>query len=150
MSTATEMPTYLLDVNVFIALVWPTHVHHSRARRWWATIDRWATTPLTEAAFLRLCTNAAVVGREVGVAEAREMLSAVGATPGHAFIDDATTLARPAIDLTRVATSSQITDAHLVNLSAANAVVLATLDRRIPNMLEPADRRHVLVLPRED
>lgn len=144
------MPTYLLDVNVLIALAWPTHVHHARARRWWATIDRWATTPLTEAAFVRLCSNAAVVGRDVGVPEARAMLSAVRAAPGHMFLDDATTLARPVIDLTRVATSSQITDAHLVNLAAANTLVLATLDGRIPDMLGPGDRRHVLVLPRGD
>lgn len=144
------MPTYLLDVNLLIALAWPTHVHHARARRWWSSIDQWATTPLTEVAFLRLCTNAAVVGRPVGFAEARTMLSAVRAAPGHTFVDDTTTLARPSVDLSRIATSSHVTDAHHINLAAANGIVLATLDAGIPDMLEPGDRRHVLLLPREE
>lgn len=142
------MVRYLLDVNVLIALAWPSHVHHERARRWWADIDEWATTPITESAFLRLSTNASVVGRAVPVPDARAILVAVRASPGHTFISDDTSLAQPVIDLMRVATSAQITDAHLVNLAAAHRAVLATLDAGIPNMLEDADRRHVVLIPR--
>jgi hypothetical protein len=36
----------------------------------------------------------------------------------------------------------------MVNLAAAHQAVLATLDAGIPNMLEGADRRHVVLIPR--
>jgi uncharacterized protein len=144
------MTAYLLDVNVLIALAWPTHVHHARARRWWATVHTWATTPLTETAFLRLSTNVHVVGRSVSMAEARSLLAAVRGTAGHSFVEDDTSLADPVIDLLRVATSAQITDAHLVNLAAAHDAVLATMDGGIPNMLAAGDRHHVLLIPREE
>lgn len=99
---------------------------------------------------MRLSSNPAVVGGTISVAAATTMLAAIRTTRGHEFIADASSLADPAIDLTRVATSGQITDAHLVNLAAANAAVLATMDAGIPHMLAPADRAHVLVIPRED
>lgn len=141
------MSIYLLDVNVLIALAWPSHVHHTRARTWWATIDEWATTPVTESAFVRLSTNPHVVGRVVSVAEALTLLAAIRTTPGHTFLSDETSLTRAAIDLGRVATSSQITDAHLVSLAAAHGSILATMDAGIPDMLQPPDRGHVLVVP---
>lgn len=141
------MTTFLLDVNVLIALAWPSHVHHGRAHAWWRDVDRWATTPVTESAFVRLSTNLAVVGRPVPVAEAVAMLTAIRATAGHHHLIDDTTLAHPAIDLSRVATSSQITDAHLVNVAATSGATLATMDAGIPDMLQPSDRRHVIVIP---
>lgn len=141
------MTVHLLDVNVLIALAWPSHVHHRRAHAWWSTVNEWATTPVTESAFVRLSSNPTVVGVRVTVATAVQTLRAIRSTPGHRFIDDATTLADPRIDLSRVVGSSQVTDAHLVNVAASAGAVLATLDRAIPGMLEPHDRRHVLVLP---
>lgn len=63
--TTTER-SYLLDVNVLIALTNPNHIHHDAAHRWLAGVvghATWATTPLTEAAFLRLMLNPAVTGR---------------------------------------------------------------------------------------
>lgn len=147
MRTATEVPTYLLDVNVLIALTWPSHVHHARARRWWPSVDMWATTPVTESAFVRLSTNATVVGQTITVAEAVSMLRAIRAAPGHMFLADESSLADPAIDLTRVATSSQITDAHLVDVAARNNAILATMDAGIPDMLQPADRHRAMLIP---
>lgn len=141
------MTTYLLDVNVLIALAWPTHIHHQRAQAWWTDVDAWATTPPTESAFLRLCTRSEVVGRQVGMAEARAMLGAVRATPGHVFLDDDTSLASPRFDVTRFATSGQVTDAWLVNIAASHDAVLATMDAGIESMLIEPDRRHVLLLP---
>ncbi|MEZ3159346.1 TA system VapC family ribonuclease toxin [Microbacterium sp. BWT-B31] len=141
------MPTYLLDVNVLIALAWPTHVHHARAHAWLDGVDEWATTPVTESAFVRLSTNRAVVGAAVPVAVAVSMLSAIRAAPGHRFLTDGASFADPSIDLSRVATSAQITDAHLVGLAAGARFVLATMDEALTEMLAPADRRHVLLLP---
>jgi predicted nucleic acid-binding protein len=69
------------------------------------------------------------------------------AVDGHAFLPDASTLAVPAISLAALATSRQVTDAHLVNLAAASGARLATLDRGLEQMLAPSDRDVVLVVP---
>lgn len=53
---------HLLDANVLLALYDPRHVHHASARSWFEDVDLWATTPLTEAAFVRLVSNALVAG----------------------------------------------------------------------------------------
>ncbi len=140
--------TYLLDLNVLIALTWPQHVHHHRAREWFGTLtDEWATTPITEAGFLRLSTNANVVGEAVPMTQALAVLAAIRGVAGHTFIPDASSLATPTISVARLVTSRQVTDVHLVNLAAASGAVLATLDRGIARMLEPADRERVLVVP---
>jgi toxin-antitoxin system PIN domain toxin len=144
MSSETK---YLLDVNVLVALAWQQHVHHARARRWFTTVSQWCTTPTTESGLVRLSMNASVVGRVVTMSESVAMLAAIRSAPGFVFVPDTTSLADPSVTLTRVATSRQVTDAHLVNIAAQSESVLATLDRAIPSMLEPADRRHVFVLP---
>ena len=144
------MPTelHLLDLNVLIALAWPQHVHHARAHSWFA--DRrgeWMTTPVTESGFVRLSTNPTVVTERLSMADALALLAATRAVPGHQFLPDASTLAQPAVSLAAVATTRQVTDAHLVNLAASSGVRLATFDRGIEQMLAAGDRRHVLVLP---
>lgn len=140
--------THLLDANLLIALAWPNHVHHARAHDWLGGLDgRWATTPMTETAFLRLSTNAAVVGKPLVLSEALDVLQAMRGAAGHVFLPDDTSLADPGIELTRFATSRQVTDAHLVNLCAVRSAVLATLDRGIVDALRPADRRFVVLIP---
>ncbi|MBD3941898.1 hypothetical protein IF188_09350 [Microbacterium sp. NEAU-LLC] len=133
---------------MLIALAWPTHVHHRRARSWWDTAEEWATTPVTESAFVRLSINPHVVGTPVTVPTALAMLAAIRATPGCRFVPDGASLTTPSIGLDRVATPGQITDVHLVNLAASTGLILATLDAGILDMLAPDDRRHVLLLPR--
>ena len=138
----------LLDLNVLIALAWPQHVHHARAHRWFGSLSgSWLTTPVTEAGFVRLSTNPAVVTDRITIASALGMLAAMRSVPGHAFLPDGSSLATPVIALDSIATSAQVTDAHLVNLAAASGAVLATLDRRMERMLLPPDRGHVAVLP---
>ncbi len=141
------MPRYLLDVNVLVALAWPNHVHHARAQAWWSGVDQWATTPVTESAFIRLSINRSVVGRTVTAAEALAMLRTIRQTPGYEFIADTSSLAESAVDLSRLATPAHVTDAHLVNIAAGAGARLATLDAQLPEMLEPEDRAIVLVLP---
>ena len=144
---ATER--YLLDVNVLIALAWPQHVHHARAHSWFGSLAgrRWATTPFTEAAFIRLSTNPAVVGVEMGAAGVLSALAVIRALPGHDFLPDDASLASPRIALTRLASHRDVTDLHLANLATASGWRLATLDALLPDLLDPADREVVVVLP---
>lgn len=55
--------TALLDVNVLIALGWPNHVHHAAAQRWFTQFSSngWATTPITEAGYVRISSNRSVM-----------------------------------------------------------------------------------------
>jgi len=50
------MAPALLDVNVLVALAWPTHLHHEPAHHWFhrRRINGWATCTLTQIAFVRL------------------------------------------------------------------------------------------------
>lgn len=52
--------TYLLDVNVLIALIDPGHVQHDIAHDWFARdgASAWATCPITENAALRILGHA--------------------------------------------------------------------------------------------
>jgi predicted nucleic acid-binding protein len=49
----------LLDVNVLIALAWPTHVHHAPATEWFLAhqLEGWATCRVTESRFVRVSSN---------------------------------------------------------------------------------------------
>ncbi|MFT4164173.1 MAG: PIN domain-containing protein [Microlunatus sp.] len=143
----TTESVYLLDANVLIALANSNHVHHASAHRWFASIDRWATTPITEAAFVRLQSNPVVTGSEISCASALGALAAMRQHPGHVFLGDESSLANPSINLTSLVGFRQVTDFHLVNLCAAQGGVLATFDAKIRNALAAADRRLVEVVP---
>jgi toxin-antitoxin system PIN domain toxin len=138
----------LLDVNVLLALAWRQHVHHRPAQTWFGLVEgrRFATCALTETAFLRLSTNANVVGGVVLLPEVTDLLRHVRRLPGHQYLADDTSLAEPVIDLARASAGNQVTDLHLVNLAASHRAVLATFDRSITSYLEPQDQRHLLQL----
>ncbi len=143
----TDKP-HLLDLNVLIALAWPQHVHHARAHAWFGSLTGpWMTTPFTEAGFVRLSTNPAVVTKTVTMATALGMVAAMRSADRHEFLPDDSSLGAPEISLSALATSRQVTDAHLVNLAARSGAVLATLDRGIELMLAPAERKFLAVLP---
>jgi toxin-antitoxin system PIN domain toxin len=58
------MTSYLIDINVWLALTWDQHPQHVPAFRWYASIDDAALLfcRLTMLGFLRLLTNAQVMG----------------------------------------------------------------------------------------
>jgi toxin-antitoxin system PIN domain toxin len=141
----TEPPVALPDVNVLVAAFDPRHAHHHAARAWFATHERFATTPLTETAFIRLVSNPSVGGETPATALAA--LRQIRSLPGHSFVPDAATLADPSIDLTAMVGHQQVTDLHLVNLAAASGLVLATFDAKLWRSLASADQGHAHVIP---
>ena len=84
------MTTYLLDVNVLIALVDAAHVQHDAAHAWFAKVAQpsWATCPLTENAFLRIMGAATYPGRVGDPMSLRILLKQMCAFPGHQFWAD--------------------------------------------------------------
>ena len=136
----------LPDVNVLVALLQPDHVYHDVAHRWFANVKRFATTPVTEAGFLRIALNPAVMGTRVHLADALASLRSIRSDRRADFLPDDSSLVKASIDLVGLIGHKQITDLHLVNLAAAHNARLVTLDTRIRPVLVPTDHAYVVVL----
>jgi uncharacterized protein len=124
----------LLDVNMLIALMDPKHVHHARARSWWAVEKAagWASCAITENGFLRIVTLGAYPNR-FQLADALGLLKRATALPGHAFWPEAVSLLDAAvIDHSRLLGPRQITDLYLLALAVRHGGRLVTLDTGIP------------------
>lgn len=123
--------TALLDVNVLIALCWPNHAHHARARHWFRTksTDGWATTPVTELGFVRISSNRKVMKVSTTPAIAVAQLAALTALQGHEFWpDDVRLVVGAGSDADSVRTHRDVTDRHLIALAARHGGRLATFD----------------------
>lgn len=127
------MTRFLLDVNVLIALIDPTHVQHDRAHSWFARIGRraWATCPLTENGVLRIVGNPRYPSSPGNPAAVAELMMVFLGLGGHEFWPDDVSLFNPAyVDATRLLNSAQIADSYLLALGTHGGK-LATLDRHI-------------------
>ena len=126
----------LLDVNLLVSLAWPNHVHHAAARRWFDKQCRgktWATTPVTEAGFVRVSSNRAAIPTAVTPFEAAQLLDRLRRVAGHQFfVDDVALVFGDDGHAGRVVTYHQVTEAHLVAVARRHGVALATFDRSIP------------------
>lgn len=126
--------TYLLDVNVLIALIDPRHVHHALAHHW---LQRgggrsWATCPLTENGVLRIVGHARYANTPGSPAACVVSVLSLLAHAGHVFwTDDISLLDAARVDSARLLDSSQVTDTYLLALAVAHGGKLATLDRRL-------------------
>lgn len=139
----------LLDVNVLIALAWPNHVHHHHARRWFGerSASGWATTPVTELAFVRISSNKAVIPEASTPAAALGVLGALCRLPGHEFWPDDGRLVDPPFTVDRLGSYRQVTDLHLAALAARRSGTLVTFDRGIAETLAKSDRPTIELVP---
>ena len=139
----------LLDVNVLVALLDASHVHHRAARDWLAAQARhgWASCPLTQNGCLRILSLPAYPNPQPTAAVAQRLGLAV-ADRSHAFWPDTCSLLESGrIQWDRVLSSRQITDAYLLALAAANGGRLVTFDRGIGiDAVSGAAKKHLLVL----
>jgi toxin-antitoxin system PIN domain toxin len=129
----------LLDINVLIALIDPSHVHHRIAREWLeANIEHgWASCPLTQNGFVRIISQTAYPN-SIPLTEAARRLLAATRTPHHQFWPDRISLLDPErVRLDHVHGPRQITDAYLLALAVENGGRLVTFDGRIPLNLCP-------------
>lgn len=134
--------TYLLDVNVLVALLSEDHVHHELVSAWFNRAElQWRVCAFTEAGFVRNAT-AARPG-QVSMAEATELLERLALHPGYGYVAidaDWRTLCGPLF--LRLYGTKQVTDAYLLGLALRKDLVLATLDKAIVHLAgaEYADR----------
>lgn len=128
----------LPDVNVLVALAWPNHVHHGRARAWFEKNHQrgWATCPVTESGFVRVSSNRKVVPEARRPGEAILLLREMTSLRGHVFWADDTSIARSRwVAAERLVGHGQVTDAHLVALCLQRKGRLVTFDGGVADVL---------------
>lgn len=114
--------TWVLDANVLIALLVPSHVHHARVRVHIQGATEVATCPITQGAFVRL------ILREGGTPDqALRSLISLTSSPRHTFVAD--DVAFHDVQMSGVIGHRQVTDAYLAGLARHHHMKLATLDR---------------------
>jgi toxin-antitoxin system PIN domain toxin len=128
------MTTYLLDVNVLIALIDPTHVQHDTAHAWFAATGQhaWATCPLTENGVLRIVGHSRYPNSPGNPAALAHLMAGLRALQGHVFWpDDISLHDTQIVDQTHLNSSGQLTDTYLLALACAHGGQLATFDARL-------------------
>lgn len=146
--------TFLLDVNVLIALIDPGHVGHDDAHAWFGAVGHssWATCPMTENGVIRIVGNPKYPNTPGSPADVATIVAKLRGLPGHAFwTDDLSLVGSPDIDPSRILTSAQVTDTYLLALAATNGGQLATFDRRLsPAAVKRGKSALHLIVGRED
>ena len=130
--------TFLLDLNLLLALAWPSHVHHDPAHAWFEqeASPGWATCPLTQLGFVRLSSTPAFTSDAVSPTEALSLLKDIVAMDGHEFwSDNVNCLSAMFGNGMQITGHRQVTDAYLLSLARDRSGCLATLDRRISWLL---------------
>ena len=126
--------TFLLDVNVLIALIDPAHIHQPLARSWFRKLngESWATCPITQLGVLRIVGHPAYPNSPGSPAAVAPVLSRFLALPGHLFWPDTIDLSdNDWLNPGRILKSAHLTDSYLLALAVSRGGRLATLDRRL-------------------
>jgi hypothetical protein len=121
----------LLDVNVLLALAWPSHQHHGAAHQWFRqeSRHRWVTCALTQLAFVRLSSNPSYSADAVSPQDAATLLAQLTAHAEHRFW---TELPPAGVAIFKHATGhQQVMDAYLVSLARTHRGRVVTLDTRL-------------------
>ncbi len=129
----------LLDANVLIALGDADHPHRAAALRFFentATIEGWATCPLTENAFLRILSAPGHPRCPGSPEDVRRILRSITAAPGHQFWPDEISLLDSRMFPTLPGSKAQ-TDLYLLGLAVKRGARFATFDRNIDASLVP-------------
>ena len=142
--------TYLLDVNVLIAMIDPAHVHHAIARDWFfaEAYDSWATCPLIENGVVRIVSRSGYGNSPGDPATIIALLNSWRTKPGHQFWPDDISLLDPLVFNQQAITShKQITDTYLLALAKKHRGRLATFDRRLSLGAVPDGARSLFHVP---
>ena len=139
----------LLDVNVLVALLDRTHLHHRVATDWLAAnVSRgWAACPLTQNGCVRILSLPSYRNAQAPSAVADRLGQATGNKSHEFWPDSVSVVEKGRLHWDRVLSSRQITDVYLLALAVARGGRLVTLDRSIAIEAVPgAVAKHLLVL----
>lgn len=141
--------TYLLDVNVLIALLDPAHVQHDTAHAWFERTGQaaWATCPLTENGVLRIVGHPKYPNTPGVPAVVASLVAQLRAHPGHTFWPDNVSLLDPQqVDPSRLLSVAQLTDTYLLALARLHDGKLASFDRRLVTDAVPNGVRYLALI----
>jgi toxin-antitoxin system PIN domain toxin len=142
--------TYLLDVNVLIALIDPGHVAHDDVHGWFASTGKsaWATSPITENGVIRIVGNPKYPNSPGSPAVVAQIVAKLTKHPGHTFWNDDISLVGAAdIDPAKILTAAQVTDTYLLGLARAHVGRLATFDRKLSVAAVKEGKSTLCVIP---
>ena len=142
------MAVRLLDVNLLMALAWPSHTHHASAHAWFALhrSQGWATCQHTQMGFLRLSMQPAVVKMMINFEDAMRALTTSIAAPEHTFWPQDYSLAGLLPDIrSRLMGHQQLADGMLLDLAIRRCGCLATFDQGVSRLL-PTDPKYLPAL----
>jgi uncharacterized protein len=140
--------SFLLDVNVLLAICWEEMEAHETARAWFSAhhTKGWATCSLTEAAFVRIAMNPKVFPDAANFREALAVLAALRTTPGHRFLEQGTPLTESDFPARTVRGHKQVVDATLLALARKHKAQLVTFDKGIASIASTTEWKKRLVL----
>jgi toxin-antitoxin system PIN domain toxin len=138
--------TFLLDVNVLIALLDQDHVNHRVATNWFLAVGSasWSSCPITENGVIRILGGARYHNGPGSPAMVADVLRKYRDMPGHVFWpDDISIMDESIIAGFRLLHSAQLTDTYLLALARSKGGLLATFDRRLVTSAVPSGASHV-------
>jgi toxin-antitoxin system PIN domain toxin len=133
------MSVHLLDVNVLVALAWPSHAHHEAAHRWFSLENEkgFATCPITQCGFVRISANPRIISDAVSIEQAWNHLRMIAVHPHHVFwADDVDVSQDGLLPVSSMRSHREVTDVYLASLAFKRNGKLATFDQGIPRTLE--------------
>jgi uncharacterized protein len=142
---------FLLDANALIALGWPKHEHHQQIQDWFKVHAKkgWATTPFTQAAFVRVLSQPTFSNGAIGPREAAELLTRSTENRYHTFLPVDLQIS----EVIGICTGGlmghrQVTDAYLLTLAIKTNFKLVTFDSGIKQLLATERERaaHINIL----
>ena len=142
--------TFLLDVNVLIALIDPTHINHHVARAWFKDQGSasWASCPITQNGVLRIVGHHRYANSPGSPAAVLPILAELCSLPGHQFWPDSiSALDDQRFVAAELRLSTQLTDSYLLALAVSRSAKLATFDSRIKTAAIPGGKAALHVIP---
>jgi hypothetical protein len=132
----------LLDANTLIAAFDQSHADHLRAHAFVRSLSAFYTSPQTQGAFLRFFTrpwtDAAGTRHppRMSTGQAMGHLQRIAAQANHRFLSD--DLPFKQVSMRSLSGFKQWNDAYLIALAREHKLCLATLERKLDNMDDPA------------
>ena len=122
--------TFLLDVNVLMALLWENHEHHQVARAWLRRVTDFATCPVTQLGFARISSHPAL-GYSMSPDQAFSVLRSFLTDRRHHFVPDDLSCEDRVVRTDLITSANQVTDHYLVAIARQHQQTLATFDESL-------------------
>ena len=134
------MNSFLIDINVWLAMTWALHPQHARASVWYSSVNDSALwfCRLTMLGLLRLLTNAKVMGDStVTIGDALKLYEQWLQDPRVELVPEPRTLEkafRAALQpFTWQPATKAIADCYLIGFAEASGAHLVTFDQGLAN-----------------